>query len=97
MVALAELLRARGEDAVAASSSRLNGSIPPSLRALDVQFQTKLESSEGNVFTFVDLSDPEHFDFDAKVEDVAGVIDHHPGFEKFWKDKLGDAARLEFV
>lgn len=97
MVALAELLRLQGEDAVAASSATLNSSIPTSLRGLDVQFKSNYKPSPDDIFTFVDLSDLKHFDFNANPDKVVTVVDHHLGFQDYWKEKLGAKARIEFI
>jgi inorganic pyrophosphatase len=96
-VAMAKLLRLQGEDTIAASTAPLNGSIPESLRSLDVQFSANYKPSPEDVFTIVDLSDPEHLDFSATPDKVVGVIDHHLGFEDFWKEKIGDKAHIEFI
>lgn len=96
-VALAELLRLQGEDAVAASSAPMNASIPPSLRSLDVQFEADYTPSPDDTFSIVDLSDPEFFDFGAGEDRVVGVIDHHLGFTDYWRERLGDQAHIEFI
>ncbi len=97
MVAMAELLRRRGKEALAASSAPFNSSVPPSLRKLDVRFETNYTPSPEDCFTIVDLSDPEHFDFKATPEKVVMVIDHHLGFKEFWQERLGDQAHIEFI
>lgn len=96
-IALAELLRLQGEDALAASTAPCNASVPPSLQKLGLQFETQYRPSAGDVFTIVDLSDPKHFDFGANVQNVIGVIDHHLGFQDFWQGKLGTKAHIEFI
>lgn len=96
-VALAELLRKQGEDAIAAGSAPLNASVTNSLRALNVQFKTDYKSSPGDIFTIVDLSDPIFFDLGATADNVVGIIDHHPGFYDYWKGQLGNQSRIELV
>ncbi len=96
-VALAELLRLQGEQALAASSAPFNSSVPSSLRNLDVQFETNYKPSPDDVFSIVDLSDPEYFDFNANINNVVMIVDHHPQFELFWEERLGDNAHIEFI
>lgn len=98
MVALAELLRLQGEDAVAASRAPFNSSIPELLRALPVAFESAYTPAPDDVFTIVDLSDPEHIDFGAKPERVVGVVDHHLGFRDYWQERLdGNDIHIEFI
>ncbi len=96
-VAMAELMRLQDKPAIAASSGPLNGSIPESLRKLPVQLERDYRPSPNDVFTIVDLSEPEFFDLGANPDNVVAVIDHHLGFEDFWREKLGDKARIEFI
>lgn len=97
MVALAELLRLQGEDAIAASGAPLNSSIPASLRQLNIQFRADYKPHTDDMFTIVDLSDPAYFDFGAKPDKVVGIIDHHLGFQDYWQEKLGSRAYIEFI
>lgn len=96
-VALAELLRLQGEDALAADTAPLNSSIPTSLRNLKVQYSTGYKPSPDDVFTIVDLSVPEYFDFNAPVDKVVGVVDHHLDQKDFWDERLGSRSHIEFV
>lgn len=96
-VALAELLRLQGDKAIAASSAPFNASVPESLRKLAVQFETNYKAEPNDVFTIVDLSDPEVLDFDATTENVVAIVDHHLGFEEFWRKRLGNKAHIEFI
>lgn len=45
----------------------------------------------------IDVSDPAYFDKVVDVERVAEVIDHHPGFEEYWQQRLGDSSQIEFI
>lgn len=96
-IAMAELRRLQGEDAAAATSAPLNASIPQSLRALNSPINTNYTPSPDDVFTVVDLSEPKFFDFNIAPEKVIEIIDHHLGFESFWKEKLGNKAYIEFI
>ncbi|MCB9798130.1 hypothetical protein H6758_00210 [Candidatus Nomurabacteria bacterium] len=46
-------------------------------------------------FVVMDVSDPAFFDSIVEIDKVTNVFDHHPGFEAFWKDRIGDGAVIE--
>lgn len=95
-IAEAELLRLNGEDAYAASSAPLNESIPRSLRVLGVSLE-EYQQGESDEFILVDVSKEDFFDPIVKNGTVVEVIDHHPGQEKYWQEKIGDKADIEFI
>lgn len=94
-IGYAELLNAEGEEAVAASSAPLNESITTRLRGLGRVAANA--QSKGNEFVVIDVSEPNFFDPITQSGQVVEVIDHHPGFEQFWQDRLGDRAQIEEV
>lgn len=96
-VALAELLRLKDEDAIAASSAPLNASIPPFLRTLNVQFERNYSPSQSDTFTLVDVSNPQFFDFNIPPDKVTQIIDHRPEFKSYWEEKIGDGAHIEHL
>jgi inorganic pyrophosphatase/manganese-dependent inorganic pyrophosphatase len=96
-VAYAELLNLLGRPAVAASTAVWNESITSSIRALDAPFATSYEPQAGDQFVLTDLSDPEHFDTIVDLSQVIEVHDHHPGFEQYWGEKLGEGSNIEFI
>ena len=55
------------------------------------------EKSEEDRFVVMDVSDPEMFDRIVGIDKVVEVIDHHTGFEEYWKEKIGDHAHIEFI
>ena len=92
-IAYAELLTHQGVDARAVSSAPLNVSISRSV----LGWQPCLDDYQpnaGDEFVLVDVSDYHHFDPVVVLEQVVEVIDHHPGFEKYWAQKLGAAADI---
>jgi len=96
-VAYAELLNLTGKPAVAASTAVWNESITKSIRALHAPFTTDYIPHAEDTFIAVDLSDPAHFDKIVDLERVVEVHDHHPGFEKYWTDKIGGGSNIEFI
>jgi len=97
MVAYADLLNIQGQEAKAATSSKLNESIPEMLRAMHAPVETTYQPDFGESFTIVDTSDPRHFDPMVNSERIDEVIDHHPGQEVYWRRAIGRRADIEFV
>lgn len=96
-VAYAELLGLQGEAAQAMSTAPINESITSSVRAWHAPFETSYEPNPNDEFAVIDVSDPEFFDPSVDVDRVTEIIDHHPGFEDFWKSKIGDEAHIDFI
>lgn len=94
-VALAELLRLQGEDAIAYSAAAANYSVCDFLTE-DGQMVT-VPPEEAASYIIVDVSDPEYIKDGAPLERVVAVYDHHVGFEDYWKSRIGDGARIEFI
>lgn len=97
IIAYAELLRAQGHDAVAASTSVLNESITQTIRSWHAPLVTNYEPLPGDTFTVIDTSDPDHFDPIVDLAQVTEVIDHHPGLEQYWRDRIGAGTDIEFI
>jgi inorganic pyrophosphatase len=93
--AYAELLNLQGEQATAVSSAVINQSVTPSLLGLHAALVTDYEPSPADEFVVIDTSDPAFFDTVVDLDKVTMVIDHHPGFEEYWRQKLGPAAIIE--
>ncbi|MGD8374481.1 MAG: DHH family phosphoesterase [Candidatus Woesebacteria bacterium] len=96
-LAYAELLQLKGQDAAAVSTARLNSSIPKMLKSLDLKINTDYLPASDDRFVIVDLSDPEHFDKFVRPVKVVEIFDHHPGFEDFWRDQIGDKSKIQHV
>ncbi len=96
-IAYAELLQKQGFEARAISDSPLNESITPTIRSWGGALETQYIGTEHDTFVLIDVSDPSHFDGFVDIPRVEQVIDHHPGFEKYWSDKIGNNARIEFI
>lgn len=96
-VAYAELLNLRGIDAIAYSSATMNGSIPRSVRSWNTPLLTKYSPTEDDTYIIVDVSEPDYLDKIVDNNKVEQVIDHHLGNEKYWEEKIGQNATIEFV
>lgn len=96
-VAYAELLRLQGQEAMAVSTAPWNESISDSVRSWGGELETSYSPVADDEFIIIDLSNPEQFDTFVRLERVVEVIDHHPGNESYWPERIGDGARIEFI
>jgi inorganic pyrophosphatase len=96
-VAYAELLNLQGEAAVAASTATWNESITPTIRSWNAALETGYTFHDDDTFAIVDTSDPQFFDSFVDVGKIVEIIDHHPEFETYWQERLGEKAHIEFI
>jgi inorganic pyrophosphatase/exopolyphosphatase len=97
MVGYAELLNIQGMKSVAATSAKLNESIPQSLRDLGAPVEVGYRPEPGETFAIVDNSDSKDFDPMVNPQRLTEIIDHHPGFETYWRRYLRERADIEVV
>lgn len=97
ITAYAELLRKQGFEAQAVTTAKLNDSIPPIVRAWKVDLAQEHTPQPDDTYTLIDVSEPGYFEKFVDVERIDEIIDHHPGFEKFWQERIGDNALIESV
>lgn len=98
-IAMAELLRLKGVNAVAFSKAPCNYSICESIK-VDNLIVTELPDniSEKNAkYIIVDVSDPDFLGDTVPLDKVIEVYDHHAGFEEYWSEKIGNGSHIEFL
>ena len=96
IIAYSNLLRLKGIQAKAVSTAKLNESITSSLLELNTKLD-KYEEKEDDEFIIIDVSNKDYFDEIVKESKIVEVIDHHTGFEEYWKSKLGENSKIEFI
>ncbi len=98
-VALAELLRLKGENAIAYSGAACNYSVCSSLieEGPLVSVLPPDCRPENAKYIIVDVSDPEYLGSCVPLDDVIEVYDHHVGFEAYWSERIGDKSHIEFI
>jgi inorganic pyrophosphatase/exopolyphosphatase len=96
-IAYAALFKARGEQAIAASSAPLNSSVPALVRSWGGALETNYRPKPDDEFIIVDVSNPAAFDTLAPKDRIVEVIDHHPGFIGYWQDRPEVDADIEFI
>ena len=96
IIAYANLLNLKGIQAKAVSTAKLNESITSSLLNLNVNLN-EYEPSDDDEFIIIDVSNKDYFDKVVDERKIIEVIDHHTGFEKYWKNILQKKSRIEFI
>ena len=98
-IAMRELMELKGINAIAYSSASCNHSVCQSLiEEAKIENSIPLKYSGKSLqYVIVDASDPEYLQKDIPLENISAVYDHHTGFEKYWKDRIGDNSHIEFI
>lgn len=99
MVAMEELLRLQGNEAIAYSRAPRNYSVCQSLIG-DTKIHDCIPSERlltQAQYIIVDVSDPKYLDKMVPVNLICAIYDHHHGFEEYWQERLGDNAHIEFI
>lgn len=95
IIAYAELLQKQGVPAQAVSTAPPNESVPATVRSWPVDLQTSYTPTPDDTFTLIDISTPDYFDTFVDHARIETVIDHHPGYEQYWQEQIGDGANIE--
>lgn len=98
-VAMQELLKLKGFDAIAYSNASCNYSVIKSLvQEGKVLTSLPFDLSEVDAkYIIVDVSDPDYIKDSVPLDKVVQVYDHHVGFEEYWKSRIGDNSQIEFI
>ncbi len=98
-VAMAELMRMKGENAIAFSEAPCNYSVCASLieEGQIVNLLPSNYDAETAKYIIVDVSDPEFLKDSVPLDRVIEVYDHHVGFEEYWKSRIGENSHIEFI
>ena len=97
MIIYREFLRSVGQTNVyAVSSAKLNSSVPSLIRSLKYKLDSFIATEDSETI-LVDISNPDFIDDAVPKDSIIKVIDHHTGFEDYWKSKLGVKTQIEFI
>lgn len=97
MVAMTELLRKQGINALAYSQAPCNYSVCSSLVKPEQIAHVLPPNVKKPRYIIVDVSDPHFLCKTVPLDQVSEVYDHHTGFEAYWQTKIGTNAHIEFV
>lgn len=96
IIAYRELLKLKGIESKAVTTAKMNESITESLLNLNIKLDQYTENEEDE-FIVIDVSNKDFFDEIVKEDKIIEVIDHHVGFEEYWKNKLKEKSNIEFI
>lgn len=95
-IAYSELLNIQGKVSFASLTGKFNKSITKTVKTWKFSYIKTLP--KGNLsFVIVDMSNPDYFAKFVDKEKVIEIYDHHQGFDKYWKGKLGKNAHIETI
>jgi inorganic pyrophosphatase/manganese-dependent inorganic pyrophosphatase len=98
IIAYTELCNLLNNPAKAVCPAPFNASITKTVKTWPAElFKTYENPSSNDTFTVIDLSDPNYTSSFVDIDRIDEIIDHHPGFEQFWLDKIGNRAQIELV
>lgn len=76
----------------------LNESVTKTIKTWDFAAETTFEGNPNDYdYILVDVSEPGHFAKFVVEKNVIEVYDHRHGFENYWKEKLGDKAKIDLI
>ena len=81
-----KLLKHMGYSAYAYTSAPTNESVSDLIKELGFTFDS-VDFSKPTKYILLDVSNPQFFDAVVKENDILEIIDHHTGFEEYWKEK----------
>lgn len=94
VIAYVELLRLEGKTAEAFLPGTLNNSVTRSIREWGLDYLTTPSTPDAE-YVVMDVSDPKYIATAATTGTIAEVYDHHPGFEAYWQERLGERSHIE--
>lgn len=95
-LAYAELLNQRDKPARTYLAAEPNYSVPNSLRIHELENFT-LDFKSDDEAIILDISIPEVVNQYFPDDQILELIDHHPGFESYWRERLGNKAIIEKI
>lgn len=94
IIAYADLLNQRGKPAKTYIPFAPNYSVPSSLRLPEYE-NTKFDFQAADKAIILDVSVPAAINRLIPDNQILELIDHHPGYEGYWHERLGDKAIIE--
>ena len=93
-IAYRELLKMKGIESKFVSCAVLNYSITDSLK--NISYTTdNYDVENDDKFIILDLSDKSYFPSFVNENNIIEILDHHPGFEDYWNNILGNKAIIK--
>ncbi len=96
-IAYTHFLNKKGVEAQVYLPGPLNASVTKEIKSWNLSFETTINQNTEDKFVVVDVSDPYFITKEATAENVIELFDHRYGFEEYWKNLLGEKAKIEMV
>lgn len=96
IVAYADLLQQRGKAVRTYIPFAPNYSVPQELRAREWE-QTQFDLQPEDEAIILDISIPDIINKMVPTEQILELIDHHPGYEEYWQQRLGERAIIKKI
>jgi inorganic pyrophosphatase/exopolyphosphatase len=91
-----ELLKKEGKDSLVVLPDSFTQTVTKEIREWGLNFLTETNVN-GASFVIVDVSYPKFIPGFVDQRKIIELYDHHPGFEDYWKKRLGDKAKIEMI
>lgn len=96
IIAYTELLNQRGKAAKSYIPFAPNLSVPPELRLPEYE-NTDFNLQPNDKAIILDVSVPEAINRLIPDNQILEIIDHHPGYEDYWHERIGNKAIIEKI
>lgn len=96
IMAYADLLNQRSKKAQVYIPFEPNYSVPRGLRLVERE-NASFDFTADDEAIILDISIPEVINKLVPTEQILELIDHHPGYEEYWRERLGDRAIIEKI
>lgn len=80
----------------AVTTATENKSISPIIKDLGFEFDN-ISLNKNTKFIILDVSNPDFFDKIVKHENILEIIDHHTGYEEYWKNFKYIKTNIDFI
>ncbi len=97
MMAYRELLKViDNNNVIASTTATLNQSVPPLILDLKYSLDEPIDN-ENDKYILLDVSNPDFFDEQVRLNEIIEIIDHHTGFEQYWAKYPSIKTQIEFI
>src|SRR3989344_1441560 len=97
VIALGDLYNLQGKSYLSIVGP-LNHSVTAKVLAFPTNYSQTYSQNKNDRFILVEFSEPAYIPkFITNESRICEIFDHHFGYEKYWKEKIGDMAHIEKV
>lgn len=96
-IAYQNLLTLKGLKSIVLLPGPLNETVPNSLRNILYKKSLNKDPNETYEYIIMDVSNPDFLSKIIENEKIVELYDHRSSYESYWKEKLGEKAKIEMV